>query len=109
MKGSYSTVWFPATWKATGDSFKPELDSFFSIVLEIGHETLGHSGKTYPVQGYLFHKKTLSPLGTPSDPRYSPTVGSFGVAVSYVRGTPVSRILLSGRPCGRLLSQGSTG
>ena len=28
------------------------------------------------VQGYLAHKKTPSPLGTPEGPRYRPTVGS---------------------------------
>jgi len=31
-----------------------------------------------------------SPLGSPKDPRYSPTVGPFGEAVSYERATPVA-------------------
>jgi len=41
------------------------------------------------VQGYLAHKKTPPPLGPPYDPRHDYTVGSYGVAVSYERGTPV--------------------
>ena len=28
------------------------------------------------IQGYLAHKKTLTPLGPPKDPRHRPTVGS---------------------------------
>ena len=28
------------------------------------------------IQGYLSHEKTPTPLGTPSDPRHRPTVGS---------------------------------
>ena len=30
------------------------------------------------------------PLGQPSEPRHGSTVGSYGVAVSYKRGTPVT-------------------
>ena len=41
------------------------------------------------VQGYLAHKKVLTPLGPPQEPRHSPTVVSEGGAVSYARGTPV--------------------
>ena len=41
------------------------------------------------VQGYLAHKKQPPLLGPPWDPRYSPTVGSWWIAVSYERGTPV--------------------
>ena len=41
------------------------------------------------VQGYLAHKKPPSPLGPPYEPKHGPTVGSYGVAVSYERGTPV--------------------
>ena len=40
------------------------------------------------VHGYLAHKKTPTPLGPPQDPRHGPTVESYGVAVSYKRGTP---------------------
>jgi len=32
------------------------------------------------------------PLGPPYEPRYGPTVGSYGVAVSYKRGTPVRNV-----------------
>ena len=32
--------------------------------------------KQVAVQGYLAHKKTLTPLGPPLDPRHRPTVGS---------------------------------
>jgi len=42
------------------------------------------------IQGYLAHKKTPTPLGPPQDPRHRPTVGSYGVAVSYTRGSPVT-------------------
>ena len=41
------------------------------------------------LQGYLAHKKLPTPLGLPQGPRHGPTVGSYGVAVSYKRGTPV--------------------
>ena len=43
------------------------------------------------VQGYLAHKKSPTPLGPPKDPAHMPTVGSYGVAFSYQRGTPVGR------------------
>ena len=33
-------------------------------------------GRAHPVQTYLTHKKQPPPLGSPQDPRYSPTVGS---------------------------------
>ena len=42
------------------------------------------------VQGYLAHKKTPPSLGPPQDPRHRPTVGSYGGAFSYERGTPVA-------------------
>ena len=32
--------------------------------------------RDWPVQGYLAHKKTPTPLGPPQDPWYRPTVGS---------------------------------
>ena len=41
-----------------------------------------------PLQGYLAHKKP-PPTRTPLDPRHGPTEGSYGVAFSYERGTPV--------------------
>ena len=41
------------------------------------------------VQGSLAHGKQPPPLGTPQDPRYSPTAGSQEGDVSYERGTPV--------------------
>ena len=40
------------------------------------------------VQEYLAHKKQSFHLGPRYGPRHSPTVGSYGVAVSYKRGTP---------------------
>ena len=55
---------------------------------------LGEQGVETPVtgflQGYLAHKKPPPPLGPPQGPRHSPTVGSYGEAVSYGRGTPVA-------------------
>ena len=42
------------------------------------------------VQGHLAHKKQPTPLGLPPGPRHRPTVGSYGGAVSYRRGTPVT-------------------
>jgi len=47
------------------------------------------AGNVPSLQGYLAHKKQRSTLGAPCAPRYSPTVGSWGGAVSYERGTPV--------------------
>jgi hypothetical protein len=44
------------------------------------------------VQGYLAHKKPATPLGHPYGPRHGPTVGSYGAAVSYERGTPVQSV-----------------
>jgi hypothetical protein len=41
------------------------------------------------IQGYLAEKKTPRPLGPPQEPRHGPTEGSYGVAVSHKRGTPV--------------------
>ena len=40
------------------------------------------------VQGYLAHKKTLTPLGLPQGPRQRPTVGSYEEVVSFERGAP---------------------
>ena len=48
------------------------------------------------VQGYLAHKKPPPPLGPPKQPRHGPTVGSYGVGVSYERGTPVGVKTLQG-------------
>ena len=41
------------------------------------------------IQGYLAHKKLPPPPGLPQGPRHIRTVGSYGEAVSYGRGTPV--------------------
>jgi len=41
------------------------------------------------LQGYLADKKPSPPLAPPQEPRHGPTAGSYGVAVSYKRGTPV--------------------
>ena len=43
----------------------------------------------HKLQGYLAHKKTRPRPGPPQDPRHRRTVGSYRVAVSYRRGTPV--------------------
>ena len=40
------------------------------------------------VQGYLTVKKPPTPLGPPEEPRHGPTVGAYGVAFFYQRGTP---------------------
>ena len=41
------------------------------------------------LQGYLVHKKSPNPIGPPYGRGHGPTVGSYGVAVSYKRRTPV--------------------
>ena len=41
------------------------------------------------IQGYLAHKKPPPPLGPPQGPRQRPSVGSYGVAFSDERVTPV--------------------
>ena len=41
------------------------------------------------LQGYLAHKKAPTSLGPPEEPRHGSFEGSYGVAVSYERGTPV--------------------
>ena len=41
------------------------------------------------LQGYLAHKKQLPPLGPPQIPRQMAAVRSYGVGVSYERGTPL--------------------
>ena len=43
------------------------------------------------LQGYLAHKNPPTPLGPPSGPRHSPTVGSYGEQVSLERGAHVGR------------------
>ena len=40
--------------------------------------------------GYLAHEKAPPSPGPPKGPKRSPTVGSWGVAVSYERGNPVT-------------------
>ena len=40
------------------------------------------------IQGYLAHKKTLTPQGPPWAPWHRATVGSYGEAFSYERVTP---------------------
>ena len=41
------------------------------------------------LQGYLADKKMLPLRGPPWGPEHRPTAGSYGVAFSYERGTPV--------------------
>ena len=41
------------------------------------------------IPGYLAHKKTHTPLGSPQGPKHRPTVVSWGGRASYERGTPV--------------------
>ena len=43
------------------------------------------------LQGYLAHKKQPHLLGPPKGPRHRPTAKSYGGAVSYEEGTPVTR------------------
>ena len=47
-----------------------------------------------PLQGYLAHKKTLTPIGPRQGPMYSPTVGSEEGGVSYERGAPVRELVV---------------
>ena len=53
--------------------------------------------RTQALQGYLARKKTPTPPGTPQDPIHRPTIGSYRVAFSYERGTPVTRVSGAGR------------
>ena len=51
------------------------------------------------LQGYLAHETTPTPLGPPKDLRHRPTVGLWGGAFSYERGTPVDEAAVpSGSP-----------
>ena len=54
------------------------------------------------IQGYLAHKKQPPPLRPPLDLTTRPTVGSYGGAVSYERGTPVQGGVAHTRPCSPL-------
>ena len=51
------------------------------------------------VQGYLAHKKTPTPLGTAQGHRHRPTVGFYGEAFSYERGTPVRALAFTSVAC----------
>ena len=64
-----------------------------SFSLKRHHHRMGGRGKrtSRPLQGHLAHKTPPPPLGPPWEPRHGPTVGSYGVGVSYERGTPVGR------------------
>ena len=55
----------------------------------LGFRVQGSGFGVQGLQGYLADKKPPPPLGPPQEPRHGPTVGSYGVAVSYKRGTPV--------------------
>ena len=48
-----------------------------------------YAGRRLTLQGYLAHKKLCPPLGPTQGPRRRRSVGSYGGAVSYERGTPV--------------------
>ena len=54
---------------------------------------LSQRGADDALQGHRAHKKPPPPLGPPQGPRHGATVGSFGVAVSYERGTPVLEVV----------------
>ena len=61
----------------------------------------GHrAGGSGALQGYLAHTKQPLSIGQPQDPRHSRTVGSWGGAFSYERGTPVHRACLIAATCG---------
>jgi hypothetical protein len=62
VPGITNFVGSSATQKARGSTFETELDPFLKKCIGIGHVTPGNPGKTYPVQGYLAHKKTPTPL-----------------------------------------------
>jgi hypothetical protein len=49
----------------------------------------------HTLQGYLAHKKPQPPLSPPQEPRYDPTVGSYGVVVFCKRGNPVPKVCSS--------------
>ena len=53
-------------------------------------EVCGPSPRVRRLHGFFAHKKPPHPLGPQWEPRHGPTVGSYGVAVSYKRGTPVA-------------------
>jgi len=56
---------------------------------------LGGDRTEVEVQGYFAHKKPPPPPGPPYEPRHGPTVGSYWVACSHERGTPVWQVFLS--------------
>ena len=71
------------------------------------------AGQNVCVQGYFIYKKTQPPRTLPL--RLRPTVGSFGEAFSYERGTPVAAChepfalegwIQAGGFCGFFLRQG---
>ena len=70
--------------------FRTDIVVFLRFVLDLVSLRSVFWARWCPVQGYLAHKKRYPPLGPPSGPRHSPTVGSWGSAVSHERGTPVA-------------------
>ena len=50
-------------------------------------------GRGTPIQGYVAHKKTSTPLGPPYNTTHRPTVGSCGVGGCYKLGNPVQGYL----------------
>ena len=60
------------------------------------------------LQGYLAHEKPPPPLGLPWERMHGSPVGSYGVAVSYERGTPVGRACLGAGGPERGIRRGSS-
>ena len=77
-------VFPPSSIKKTKTLNTARLDKFWVLVNDLPLNT------NSCLQGYLAHKKPPPPLGPPEGPRHKPTVGCYGRAVSYERGTPAS-------------------
>ena len=53
----------------------------------VGADLFHALAQSLSLQGYLAHKKTLTPLGPPYDPTHRPTVGSYEGLFCYERGS----------------------
>jgi hypothetical protein len=61
-------------FRVSGSGFR--VPGFGFQIPDFGCRVSGSGLRGLGVQGYLAHKKTPTPLGTPWDPRQRPTVGS---------------------------------
>ena len=59
-----------------GGSYERGTPVEWRVALSSSNPCIPHPRPVNIKQGYLAHKKTLTPLGAPKDPRHGPTVGS---------------------------------